>query len=53
MKRFSVIFGLALGMLTVGCSQDMPEDALLPSNGNVVTLGVNISPSEDVRTSRS
>lgn len=51
MKRFSVIFGLALGMLTVGCSQDMPEDALLPSNGNVVTLGVNISPSEDVRTS--
>ena len=51
MKRFSVIFGLALGMLTVGCSQDMPEDTALPSTGDVVTLGVSISPSEEARTS--
>ncbi|MBR0394758.1 MAG: hypothetical protein IIX04_06610, partial [Alistipes sp.] len=51
MKRFSIIFGLALGMLTVGCSQDMPEDVNLPANGNVVTLGVTLEEGDMARTS--
>ncbi len=51
MKRFSIIFGLALGMLTVGCSQEMPEDANLPVNGNTVTLGVTLEEGDMARTS--
>ena len=48
MKKLSLIFGLALGMLTVGCSQDFADDKL-PVNGDTVTLGVSLE--EGVRTS--
>lgn len=39
MKKLSVIFGLALAMLTVGCSTDTTEDLVLTGK---VQLGVNI-----------
>ena len=48
MKKLSLIFGLALGMLAVGCS----ETPILEQNapvGNTITLGVSFD--EQVRTS--
>ena len=48
MKKLSLIFGLALGMLAVGCS----ETPILEQNapvGNTITLGVSLD--EQVRTS--
>ena len=49
MKKLSLIFGLALGMLTVGCSQ-APVTEENPVLGNTVTLGVSLD-QEDARTS--
>ena len=43
MKKLSLIFGLALGMLTVACSQDpMGEENNLPVANGTVTLGVTL-----------
>ena len=49
MKKLSLIFGLALGMLTVSCSQDFNDD-VAPVVGDTVTLGVTLDEG-DVRTS--
>lgn len=49
MKRLSLIFGLALGMLTVGCSNDPIVENNTPELGNTVTLGVSLD--EQTRTS--
>ncbi len=38
MKKQSIIFGLALAMLTVGCAKDATEDVAV--KGNEVTIGV-------------
>lgn len=50
MKKLSLIFGLALGMLTVGCSQEPVVEDNAPALGNTVTLGVSLD-QEDARTS--
>lgn len=50
MKKLSLIFGLALGMLTVGCSQEPVVEDNAPAFGNTVTLGVSLD-QEDARTS--
>ena len=46
MKKLSLIFGLALGMLAVGCSQDAGVEDNAPVGDtpevNVVTLGVSL-----------
>ena len=49
MKKLSLIFGLALGMLTVGCSVDPIVENDTPELGNTVTLGVSLD--EQSRTS--
>ena len=49
MKKLSLIFGLALGMLTVGCSVDPIVENNTPELGNTVTLGVSLD--EQSRTS--
>lgn len=49
MKRLSLIFGLALGMLAVGCSNDPIVENNTPELGNTVTLGVSLD--EQTRTS--
>lgn len=49
MKKLSLIFGLALGMLTVGCSVDPIVENNAPELGNTVTLGVSLD--EQSRTS--
>ena len=52
MKKLSLIFGLALGMLTVGCSQDsVGDDTNLPAVDGTVTLGVTLEePADEART---
>ena len=49
MKNLSFILGLALGMLTVGCSNDPIVENNTPELGNTVTLGVSLD--EQARTS--
>lgn len=49
MKKLSFILGLALGMLTVGCSNDPIVENNTPELGNTVTLGVSLD--EQTRTS--
>ena len=49
MKKLSLIFGLALGMLTVGCSEATIFEQDGPAAGNTITLGVNLD--EQARTS--
>lgn len=49
MKKLSLIFGLALGMLTVGCSVDPIVENNTPELDNTVTLGVSLD--EQSRTS--
>ena len=49
MKNLSFILGLALGMLTVGCSNDPIVENNTPELGNTVTLGVSLD--EQTRTS--
>ena len=49
MKKLSLIFGLALGMLTVGCSDATIFEQDGPAAGNTITLGVNLD--EPARTS--
>lgn len=57
MKKLSLIFGLALGMLAVGCSQDAGVEDNAPVGDtpevNVVTLGVSLDDEvqPEVRTS--
>lgn len=57
MKKLSLIFGLALGVLAVGCSQDAGVEDNAPVGGtpevNVVTLGVSLDDEvqPEVRTS--
>ena len=48
MKNLSFILGLALGMLTVGCSNDPIVENNTPELGNTVTLGVSLD--EQTRT---
>lgn len=49
MKRLSLIFGLALGMLAVGCSNDPIVENNTPDLSNKVILGVSLD--EQARTS--
>ena len=49
MKKLSLIFGLALGMLAVGCSNDPIVENNTPELGDTVTLGVSLD--EQTRTS--
>ena len=49
MKNLSFILGLALGMLTVGCSNDPIVENNTPELGNTVTLGVSLD--DQTRTS--
>ena len=49
MKKLSLIFGLALGMLAIGCSNDPIVENNTPELGNSVTLGVSLD--EQTRTS--
>lgn len=48
MKRLSLIFGLALGMLAVGCSNDPIVENNTPDLSNKVILGVSLD--EQART---
>ena len=49
MKKLSLIFGLALGMLAVGCSEAPIFEQDAPAVGNTITLGVSLD--EEARTS--
>ena len=49
MKKLSLIFGLALGMLTVGCSEAPIFEQDAPAVGNTITLGVSLD--DEARTS--
>ena len=44
MKKFYLILGLALGMLTVSCSKETTED-IIPQPKNEVVLGVTLDES--------